>query len=92
MVHIAISKIKITQQHLFTLKLQFPDNLEVATAVVVSVWIGKTSLHASISADIFSYSGPSGILGSDGKQTTVYASGRGLRIAARSYSSHEQTQ
>ena len=36
-------------------------------------------------------SGPSGILGSDGKQNTV-AGGRGLSFVALSISSHEQTQ
>ena len=37
------------------------------------------------SVDIFSYSGPSGILGSDGKQNTAW----GVRNVALS---HEQTQ
>ena len=37
-------------------------------------------------------SGPSGILGSDGKQNTAYAGGRGLSFVALSISSHEQTQ
>ena len=41
----------------------FPDYLEVATAVVVSVWSTVVKL-------LFSYSGPSGILGSDRKQNT----------------------
>ena len=40
----------------------------------------------------FSYSGPSGILGSDGKQNTAKAGARGVRIVALSISSHEQTQ
>ena len=40
----------------------------------------------------FSYSGPSGILGSDRKQNTAYAGARGVRIVALSISSHEQTQ
>ena len=40
----------------------------------------------------FSYSGPSGVLGSDGKQNTAYAGARGVRIVALSISSHEQTQ
>ena len=35
-----------------------------------------------------SYSGPSGILSSDGKQNTAW----GVRIVALSISSHEQTQ
>ena len=38
--------------------------------------------------DIFSYSGPSEILGSDGKQNTA----RGVSIVALSITSHEQTQ
>ena len=33
------------------------------------------------SVDIFSYSGPSGILGSDRKQNTAEVSARGVRIA-----------
>ena len=44
------------------------------------------------SVDIFSYSGPSGILGSEGKQNTPKTSARGVRIVALSNSSHEQTQ
>ena len=44
------------------------------------------------SVDIFPYSGPSRILGSDGKQSTPYAGARGVRIVALSISSHEQTQ
>ena len=42
------------------------------------------------SVDIFSYSGPSGILGSDGKQNTASLLG-GVRIVALSISSHGQT-
>ena len=38
------------------------------------------------------YSGPSGIFGSDGKQSTAQAGDRGVRIVALSISSHEQTQ
>ena len=38
------------------------------------------------------YSGPSGILGSDGEQDTVKAGARGVRIVALSISSLEQTQ
>ena len=45
----------------------FPDYLEVATAVVVSVFL---PMHR-YSVDIFSYSSPSGILGSVGKQNTA---------------------
>ena len=41
------------------------------------------------SVDIFSNSGPSGILGSDGKQNTTYGGARGVRIVALSISSHE---
>ena len=44
------------------------------------------------SVDIFSYSGPSGILVSDGKQNTTKTGARGVRIVALSISSHEQTQ
>ena len=44
------------------------------------------------SFDIFSYSGPTGILGSDGKQNTATVGARGVRIVALSSSSHEQTQ
>ena len=49
----------------------FSDYLEVATAVVVSVCTWKTSPVHHYSVDIFSYSGPCGILGSDGKQNTA---------------------
>ena len=42
--------------------------------------------------DIFSYSGPSGILGSDGKQNRLKRVLEGVRIVALSISSHEQTQ
>ena len=43
--------------------------------------------------DNFSYSGPSGILGSDVKQNTVSKQVQGgVRIVALSISSHEQTQ
>ena len=42
------------------------------------------------SVDIFfSYSGPSGILGADGKQNTTYGGSRGVRIVALSISSHK---
>ena len=40
------------------------------------------------SVDIFPYSGPSGILGSDGKQDTAQAGARGMRIVALSISTH----
>ena len=40
----------------------------------------------------FSYSGPSKILGSDGKQNSTQAGARGVRTVALSVSSHEQTQ
>ena len=47
--------------------------------------------------DIFSYSGPSGILGScekqnTAKQNTAYANASGVRIVTLSISSHKQTQ
>ena len=42
------------------------------------------------SVDIFSYSGLSGILGSDRKQNAAVLGG--LRIVAFSINSHEQTQ
>ena len=50
--------------------------LVVATAVVVLHGAGKTH---SLQGDsvIFSYSGPSGIFGSGGKQTTTNAGARG---------------
>ena len=44
----------------------FPDYLEVAIAVVGTVW----SFVHRYSVDIFSYSGPSGILGAGGKQNS----------------------
>ena len=44
---------------------------EVATAVVVPRGVGKTSPVIRYSIDIISYSGPSGILGSDGKHNTA---------------------
>ena len=44
------------------------------------------------SVDIFSYSGPSGILESDGKKKNAKAGARGMRIVALSISSHEQTR
>ena len=37
-------------------------------------------------------SGPSGILGSDGKLNTTYVGARGVRIVALSFSSHKQIQ
>ena len=40
----------------------------------------------------FSYSGPSKILGSDGKQNTTQAGARGVSTVALSVCSHEQTQ
>ena len=43
------------------------------------------------SVDIFSYSGPSGILGSGGKQNTAQAGASAVRIVTLSISSHEQT-
>ena len=43
--------------------------------------------------DMFSYSGPSGILGSDGEQNTTLAGARGREnIVSLSIISHEQTQ
>ena len=45
------------------------------------------------SVDIFTYSGPSGILGSNGKQNaTLKPLPEGVKIVALSISSHEQTQ
>ena len=46
----------------------FPDYLEVPTAVVVPRGFGKHLPVHRYRVDIFSYSGPSGILGSDRKQ------------------------
>ena len=56
----------------------FSDYLEVATAVVVYVlsWLNFSSC-IDIVLIFFSYSGPSGVLGSDGKQNTAYAGARG---------------
>ena len=51
-----------------------------------------TSVISLIRVYIFSYSGPSGILGSDRKQNTVEPVLGGVRIVALSISSHEQTQ
>ena len=51
---------------LYFSKTRFPDYLEVATVVVVLCGVGKTSPLHRYSVDMFSYSGPSGILGSDG--------------------------
>ena len=49
--------------------------------------------HAiSTSVDIVSYSGPSGILGSGGKQKNTLAGARRVRIVAFSINSHMQTQ
>ena len=42
--------------------------------------------------NIFSYSGPSELLGSDRKQKITLAGTRGVRIVARSLSSNERTQ
>ena len=44
------------------------------------------------SVGIFSYSGPSGILGSEGKQNTVFAGARGMKIITVSISSNEKAQ
>ena len=49
----------------------FPDYLEVTTAVLCRVELVKLLLVYRYSVDIFTYSGPSGILGSDGKQNTA---------------------
>ena len=43
------------------------------------------------SFDNFSYSGPSGILGSGGQQNTTEAGARGVAIVLLSISSHDQT-
>ena len=51
------------------LKVPFlPDHLEATKAVVAPHGIDKTSPIHQYSVDIFSCPGPSGILGSDGKQ------------------------
>ena len=44
------------------------------------------------SVDICSYSGPSGVLGSDEKQNTAIAGARGVRIVALSSDAHDRTQ
>ena len=44
------------------------------------------------SVDIFSYSGPSGILGSGGSRIPLKPVLGGVRIVALSISSHEQTR
>ena len=44
------------------------------------------------SGRIASYSGPSGILGTDRKQNIALTCARGVRIVALSIGSHEQTQ
>ena len=44
------------------------------------------------SVDILIYSGPSVILGSEGKQNTVYAGAGDVRFVAISINYHEQTQ
>ena len=49
----------------------FLDYLQVETAVVVRRGVGKSSPLTSILCYIFSYSDPSGILSSDGKQNTA---------------------
>ena len=51
----------------------FPDYLEVATAVVVSAveLVKLLSVYRYIVLTYFSYSGPSGILRSDGKQNAA---------------------
>ena len=41
---------------------------------------------------LVSYSGPTGILGSDGKQNSLQPGLGGVRIVSNSISSHEQTQ
>ena len=76
------------------MRIGFLDYLDVATAVVVRHRAGKTSLGTSISysVDIFSYSGPSGILGSDGELIPLKLVLGGKSIVALSISSHEHTQ
>ena len=50
----------------------FPDYLEEATTVVVSVWSWLNfSQCIDIMLILFLYSGPLGITGSDGKQNTA---------------------
>ena len=44
------------------------------------------------SGPLVSYSGPSGILGSDGKHNTTLAGARGVRDVALSIGSHDETQ
>ena len=46
----------------------------------------------SMRLDIFSYSGPSGILCTGRKQNTALGDARGVRIVALTISSHDQTQ
>ena len=51
--------------------------------------VGKTSPRTLYSVDVFfSYSGPSGILGSDRKQKTAQVGARGMRFVALSINSH----
>ena len=57
-----------------------------------SVVLVKALRVHQYSVDIFSYSGSSGILGSDRKQNTPSAGARGVQIVAFFISSHEQTQ
>ena len=47
------------------------------------------NLRATFYINIFSYSGPSGIFGSDGKQYTALAGARGMRVVALSIDFHE---
>ena len=51
------------------------------------VFVKRLPVHR-YSVDIISYSSPSGILGSDGKQKNAW----GVRTVVLSISSHEQTQ
>ena len=62
----------------------------VPTAVCFCVELVKLLLMHRYSVDIFSYYGPSGILGSDVKQNTAKA--RVVRIVALSISSYEQSK
>ena len=63
----------------------YPDYLEDAKAVVKHLPVHRYSV------DIFSCSGPSGILGSDGKRKLKPVLG-GVIIVALSISSHEQRE
>ena len=54
--------------------------------------VGKTAPVHRYSVDMFSYSGPSGILGSGRRQSTAQAVPGGVKIVGLSIISYEQTQ